>query len=56
MKTELNPNEALIKKGGANLQKGAESVGGYLYLTDQRLIFEKARESHRYVMSKYIDK
>ena len=40
MKTELNPNEALIKKGGANLQKGAESVGGYLYLTDQRLIFE----------------
>ena len=40
MKTELNTNEALIKKGAANLQKGIETVGGYLYLTNQRLIFE----------------
>ena len=40
MKTELNYNEKLVKKGGANLQKGVETVGGYLYLTNQRLIFE----------------
>ena len=40
MKTELNQNEKLVKKGGANLQKGVETVGGYLYLTNQRLIFE----------------
>jgi len=40
MKTELNLNEELIKKGGANLQKGFEAVGGFLYLTNQRLIFE----------------
>jgi len=40
MKTELNTNEVLIKKGAANLQKGIETVGGYLYLTSQRLIFE----------------
>jgi len=40
MKTELNINEELIKKGGANLQRGIETVGGHLYLTNQRLIFE----------------
>ena len=40
MKTELDTNEALIKKSAANLQKGIETVGGYLYLTNQRLIFE----------------
>jgi len=40
MKTELNQDEELIKKGAGNLQKGAETVGGFLYLTNQRLIFE----------------
>ena len=40
MKTELNQSEELIKKGGGNLQKGIETVDGYLYLTNQRLIFE----------------
>ena len=40
MKTELNQGEELVKKGGGNLQKGAETVGGFLYLTNQRLIFE----------------
>ncbi len=40
MKTALNINETLIKKSGANLQKGIETVGGHLYLTNQRLIFE----------------
>ena len=40
MKTELNQGEELVKKGGGNLQKGVETVGGFLYLTNQRLIFE----------------
>jgi hypothetical protein len=40
MKTELNQGEKLIKKGPANMQRGVETVGGRLYLTDQRLIFE----------------
>jgi len=40
MKTELKPGEELIKKGGGSLQKGVETVGGFLYLTSQRLIFE----------------
>lgn len=40
MKTELNPGEQLVKSGAANLQRGAETVGGRLNLTDQRLVFE----------------
>ena len=40
MKTSLDTNEALLRSGGANLQRGAETVGGWLYLTDRRLIFE----------------
>lgn len=40
MKTELNQNEQVIKHGPANLQKGIETVGGKLYLTNQRLVFE----------------
>ena len=40
MKTELNLNEKIIKSGAANLQKGIETVGGKLHLTNQRLIFE----------------
>lgn len=40
MKTELNSGEKVIKNGFANLLKGFEGVGGKLYLTSQRLIFE----------------
>ena len=40
MKTSLQPMERLVKEGGANLQRGAEAVGGHLYLTNLRLIFE----------------
>ena len=40
MKTELKPNEQIIRQGLANLQKGVETVGGKLYLTNQRLVFE----------------
>lgn len=40
MKTPLNPDEKIIKQGAANLQKNIETVGGKLYLTNQRLVFE----------------
>lgn len=40
MKTELRQGELVIKEGAANLQKNVEAVGGKLYLTNQRLIFE----------------
>ena len=30
----------MLRSGGANLQRGAETVGGWLYLTERRLIFE----------------
>jgi len=40
MKTSYLPGEILVKDGAANLQRGIETVGGWLYLTDQRLIFE----------------
>ncbi len=44
MKTELRANENIVKEGPANLQRGAETVGGKLTLTSQRLVFE----SHRF--------
>ena len=40
MKTPLNPDEAILKCGVANLQRGVETVGGRIYLTNHRLIFE----------------
>ena len=40
MKTELKENEVIVKEGAANLQRGFETVGGKLYLTNQRLVFE----------------
>lgn len=40
MKTELRQGEQVIKEGSANLQRNIETVGGKLYLTNQRLIFE----------------
>ena len=40
MQTPLLENEKIIKEGFANLQKNLESVGGRLYLTNHRLIFE----------------
>ncbi len=43
MKTELKQDEQIIKQGAANLQKGLEAVGGKLYLTNQRLVFEAHR-------------
>ena len=42
--TPLQPEERLVKESRANLQRGVESVGGHLYLTDRRLIFE----SHKF--------
>lgn len=40
MKTDLRPGEQVVKEGLANLQKNIETVGGKLYLTNQRLVFE----------------
>ena len=40
MKIEVRTNERLIKESGANLQRGIETVGGRLFLTDQRLFFD----------------
>ncbi len=44
MNTNLLNGESIIKEGKANLQRGIETVGGHLYLTAQRLIFE----SHKF--------
>jgi len=40
VKTETRQGEQIIKEGAANLQKGIETVGGKLSLTNQRLVFE----------------
>jgi hypothetical protein len=40
MKTAPLAGETPIKQGDANLQRGIETVGGQIYLTNQRLIFE----------------
>lgn len=40
MKNELLAGETITKSGVANLQRGVETVGGKLYLTNQRLVFE----------------
>lgn len=34
----------MARSGAANLQRGGETVGGHLYLTTERLVFE----SHRF--------
>lgn len=44
MEIEIAPNEKLIRQGAANLQRGVETVGGRLYLTDSRLVFS----SHKF--------
>ncbi len=40
MKTELRPDEVLIKGGKANSQRSIIQDGGHLYFTNLRLIFE----------------
>jgi hypothetical protein len=40
MKTPLATGEAIVKEGAANYLKRYEGVGGKLYLTTERLIFE----------------
>jgi hypothetical protein len=44
LETRLQKGETVIKEGRANLQRGIEAVGGKLYLSSRRLIFE----SHRF--------
>jgi hypothetical protein len=40
VKATLLANELIVKEGSANLQRGLETVGGQLLLTNHRLIFE----------------
>jgi hypothetical protein len=40
MHIELLAGETLVRHGAANLQRGAETVGGKLHLTDRRLVFQ----------------
>ena len=35
----LEPGETMIRSGPANLFRGIEAVGGFLWLTDRRLVF-----------------
>lgn len=43
MKTALRSEERILKEGPANLQRNVETVGGWLYLTNRRLVFEAHR-------------
>jgi hypothetical protein len=43
MHTDLGDGERIIHRSGANLQRGIEAVGGHLFLTTWRLIFEAHR-------------
>jgi hypothetical protein len=40
MHTDLGGGEHVLLQSGANLQRGIETVGGHLFLTTRRLIFE----------------
>lgn len=40
MKIPLNRDESIISKKSANLFRGFFAVGGFLYVTNQRLVFE----------------
>ncbi|MBY0459734.1 MAG: hypothetical protein K2V38_20640 [Gemmataceae bacterium] len=40
MNTRLRRDEDVIRESAANLQRGIEAVGGWLYLTTRRLVFE----------------
>ena len=40
METEFLDGETIVKETAANLQRGIETVGGRLYLSSRRLIFE----------------
>ena len=39
MQIPLRTNESIMRQGHANLQRGWETVGGKLFLTNQRLYF-----------------
>ncbi len=40
MKIDLRPGETLFREGGANIRRGVEAVGGRLFLTSERLLFQ----------------
>ncbi|EPY2283681.1 GRAM domain-containing protein [Clostridium sporogenes] len=49
MSSEVTNGKNVIMDGGANHFKGAESVGGWLYLTSEELIFK----SHAFNVQKH---
>lgn len=40
METQLREDERLLRQGAANMWRGVEAVGGRLYLTSLRMVFE----------------
>ena len=40
MKTQLRPGEQVVKQSLGNMKRGLQNIGGKLYLTTQRVIFE----------------
>lgn len=45
MRDDLGDGERILHQSGANLQRGIETVGGHLYLTTRRLVFESHRHN-----------
>jgi hypothetical protein len=43
MRTDLGDGEFVLRQSGVSLQRGIEAVGGQLFLTTRRLIFEAHR-------------
>jgi hypothetical protein len=43
MNTDLGDGEKILLRSDANLQRGIETVGGQLFLTTRRLVFESHR-------------
>lgn len=39
MEFDREPGEVVVREGRANMQRGIETVGGRLWLTDRRLVF-----------------
>lgn len=47
VRLDLEPDEILIKEGGAYLMKGKNGDGGKLALTDRRLIYKESKYASR---------
>lgn len=43
MTADIEGDQRIVHEGKANIQRGWESVGGYLWLTEKQLIFQPHR-------------